>query len=495
MLAKPHFLWHNDVHREWGDGKLVFIFLAYEVTYAREVAVGRLESLLESLGIHSFQIYEITAPYDLLVRAWVPARMQRHELREAIGNDHKSITIPHILDVVEIVHHWPWAKSRRGPVGEMHTPPPELLEKGLPLRELEALNAIQTANGNKPAAPKRTLPLKEYREKRILVRPPYREGIRFLVLVKVRQVDEWDALQRRLCMLLKESRSVIKDPSLYRLDDKHQFLIFGQVDQKLGTFHAISKKLVSKINDYAESGGARTYTVFFAIPGFLSFRDHLKVPSPGPDPPEVDVDKLLRRQEGQKLEFKGSAFTELHNWVVEGEEPRRSKKPATDSRNRAVNSLMRGIAGLLNAEGGILIVGALERSKYGKHKRFQELPAVEQKAIHRLCGVEVDYAGGDWDSFALALREVIDHRFDPVPSRRWLEIQPAKIAGRELAVITVRKPDEWFWVKVGGKSGDNTGGGRRSLEPEFFARIEGKTQHLSGRAMDDYKRENPRKGS
>ena len=488
MLAKPHFLWHNDVHREWGDDKLVFIFLGYEITYARDVAVERLESLFQRLNIRSFQIYEITAPYDLLVRAWIPARMQRHELRDLIDKEHKSISIHHIFDVVEIIHHWPWAKSRRGPIGDMHAPSPELLEKGLPLRERESLNGLQSTNGNKPVKNQKNPPLPtKYRDARILTRPPYRKGIRFLVLVKVRQVDEWDALQRRLCMLLQQSRSVIKDPSLYRLDDKHQFLIFGHVEEKQGKFHSISERLVSQINDYAESGGARTYSVFFAIPGFLAFRDELTIPPPEPTSSEIDIERVLRKAEGQKLEFKGTAFTEVHNWVAKGEQPRKSRKPATDGKNRAVNSLMRGIAGLLNADGGTLVIGALERNKYGNYKRFQELPAVERKALHRLCGLDFDYGDGKWDSFALMLRDVIDYRFEPAPSQRWLRIAPVEVAGRELAVVTINKPDEWFWAKVGGKSG--------KLEEGFFVRLEGKTQQLRGRAIDDYKEDNPRKGS
>lgn len=498
MPTQPHFLWHHAVHEEWADEKLVFIFLSYEPTYAREVAVERVEALLKEQGICSYQIYEITAPYDLLVRAWVPARMREHQLRDLIQDDDKNVLVHILVDAVQIVHHWPWEQGRLCRIGEMHAPPEDLLARGIPLRELETLNTLQSVNGHDEGSNRKPVLAKKYREKRILVRPEYRSGIRFLVLVKVTDVTKWRVLQRRLQSLLYKARRVIKDPSLYRFDNEYQFLIFGHVAQSPGKFHAIGERLVSQINDYAETGGARTYSVFFAIPGFLAFRDELPLPEleEEGDPSKIDVDRLLRKPEGQKLEIKGSAFTELHNWIVEGTEPRRSHRPGTDRSNRAVNELMRSIAGLLNADGGQLVIGAVERSKYGKYDRFKALPGVDQDPIYRCCGLNFDYGdSGDWDAFARLLREVIDKRFDPIPSHRWLKLEYAKVGDRELCVIDIEKPDEWFWVRVGGKDGSKKGRAGKPLEQKFFVRLEGSTRELGGRAGEDFRSENPRKGS
>lgn len=493
-MATSSLLWHNDIHKKWGDQKLVFLFLSYEPTYHRETAVARLQDFLQEEEICAYQVYEVTAPYDLLVRAWVPARMQRNDLLEGLGNCDKTVTIHHVLDVVEIVHHWPWAKGHNAKVGDMHRPAQAILDTVPPLRERESLNSLQRMANSNGAGPARKPKLPGiYRDRWILTRPKYRAGIRFLVLLKVWQPEGHEALQRRICSLLYQARNTIRNPSVYRLDDPHHtFLIFGQVDEKEGRFHAISERLVSQINDYASPGNARTYSTFFACPGFLDFRDELNLPDVEEKLPEPDVERLLRQQEGQRLEVKGSAFTELHNWLVNGKRTRRTKRPATDPNNKAVNSLMRAIASMLNSDGGHIVVGALERSKYGGEKQFQELPTLKPKSPYGILGLDFDYGDGDWDSFARTLRTAIDARFDPIPGPRWLRIRQAEAAGRELCVIDVAKPDEWVYAKVGKKGSGEKGKRRNSLKRGFYVRVDGSTRELADRKLDDYRRDNPR---
>ncbi len=494
MTTPPPFLWHHLAHQEWADEKLVFVFLAFEPTYNREEAAERLQRFLARNEIYSYQIYEVTAPYDVLVRAWIPARMPLYKLKEDLRNDHPERQVAHVLEVAEIVHHWPWAGTKEARIGEILTPDDDTLDAGWPARERDRINELQMNNSNGTLSVGLRPVVKACTASTILTRPDYRSGIRFLVLVKVQQPNNWPALKRRLCTLLDDSRDVIRDPSLYRLDDVYQFLIFGQVAQGQGRFHAISKRLVSQINDYAASGGARTYSSFFPIPGFLESRDELRISQAQPAQDQTSAQELLAQQEGQRLEIKGSAFTELHNWIVKGDAPVTSARPTTDAHNAAVNALMRAIASLLNSNGGSIVIGALERSKYGQCPQFMALPAADEQGVHRCCGLEWDYGGGDWDEFARRLRSVIESRFDPVPSTRWVKIRPAKVADKDLCVIDIVLPDEWFWVQVAskGKQTKASRGGRSSksasLELQFVVRVEGKSEVRRGRAVDDYQR-------
>jgi hypothetical protein len=501
MALQPQFLWHNAVHETWADERLVFLFLAYEPTYNRDVALKRLREVFEQLRICSYQIYETTAPYDLLVRAWVPKRMQRHELYQHLNEQDTNRRIALNLSVEDVVHHWPWRSSRGAKIGDMLTPSGDVLTTALPIRELEQLNALQ-CNGTNGASNGHTHLSRRCRGDHIITKPTYRSGIRFLVLVKVRELNQWELLQHRIIALLDEARAVIRDPSLYRLDDQHQFLIFGHVDETPGKFHAISRRLVSHINDYAASGGARTYSVFFAIRGFLDFRDELRLPEAGVATQEVPGTELLQRQEGQRFEIKGSAFTDLHQWIVGGDVPVAAKRPATDTRNKAVNALVRAIASLLNSDGGHVVIGALERSKYGEYERFQQMPAADKQGIHRCCGLRFDCPDEDWDAFARKLREVIDARFEPKPARRWLKIRIEEAYGERLCIIDITEPDEWFWAKVATRGGAGTRDGasskqtgRAGLQPKFFVRVDGATRELKGREIDEHKRSHPRRAS
>ncbi len=489
----PAFLWHNDLHKAWADERLFFLFLTYEPTYNREAALERIQRFLTEQHILAYQIYEMIGDFDIIVRAWIPARVEREEFREALREADRTVSIKYLLPVADVVHHWPWAKGKRTPIGDMYRPDATQLKRGMPLRELEKLSELQAAtNGSRPSRE-----LKTPRDAKLLIRPEHEEGIRFLILVKLVNVDAWESLQKRISTLLNGARSVIRDPSVYRLDDRFRFLILGHVRQQPGAFHAISQRIVGPINDYAESASARTYSSFFAGPTLLAHRDRLRLP---PAPPKletkVDVAQLLDQPESQHLEVKGSAFTDLRVWLEGGKEPCRPAKPISNPANKPANSLVRAVASLLNSDGGNIVLGAVEHSQFHNYERYQELPSPGgDEPLYRLSGLEFDYGeDGDFDSFARLLRELLEARLDPAPAYRWLKIRPAKLAGKELCVIQIEPPDEWFWAKVDKRTqgGRKRGRSASRFDWGFVIRMEAKTQQLKEREVEKYKRENPR---
>lgn len=479
----PEHLWHNEVHQVWADDRLIFLLFAYEPTYNRERARQRLIRFFEDRDVRSYQMYELTSSHDILVRAWVPSRTRLPLMKRELIDEDQDRRLTHLLEVEEIVHHWPWAPRKDSPIGQMRSP----VDVGTrrPVRELDLVNASQREPGLAASDRKVAQLLRQFRCDRLIVKPVHRQGIRFLILVKVTQEDNWEELQHQVGILLGRARRTIRDVSLYRIDDKTQFLILGRVLDEPGAFHHISSKLVAPINNYAASGAARTYTLFFAMPGFLAFKDEVRTPAAVAPAEEPSAAELLQRPEGERLEVKGSAFTELDHWLRGTvEEPRTSRKPLTDYSNEAVNGVLLGVAALLNTSGGHVVIGALEKSKYKDLERFDGLPAVNGKGPWRCCGIELDFGDGDWDDFARKLRDLIEHRFDPVPSPRWVRIRPCKVGDKPMCVIDVAVPDEWFWVKAKKK-----GGGR---EDKFVVRVEGRTRMLTGRAMDKHKSRFPR---
>ena len=498
MASSPPLLWHHDVHDQWADEKLVFVLIAYEPVYNRDVAVERLRRFLAEHEILSYQMYEITSPHDILVRAWVPKRTSPQDLKDELLKSHYPLVFAQILSVVEIVHHWPWEDDEEQRIGQMVGPSGQTLKNGLPAREREKINAIQRERTDAS----RSALIRDARANKILCRPEHRPGIRFLFRVKVSQahVDEPEAMQLLICRLLSEAKHIVTHPSVYRLEGVEQFLILGQVAGKRANFHAISKDLVSPINASAASGGSRTYTSFFATPGFLDFRDELRIPAHEQQRPKLGLSEIMSQPEGHRLEIKGSGFTDVDPWVRGAKtQPLPSRKPGSDVQTFAVNMLMRAIASLLNSDGGHIVLGALEHSHYGECPRFQKLPEADPEGVHRYLGLGFEWPKGGWDNYARKLAEVIEHRFDPVPAERWLKSSHEKMAGKDICLIEVALPDEWFWVQLSNVETTSAGSKRNGkkteqarLEKQFVVRKEGKTELLRDTAIERYQRANPR---
>lgn len=492
MPAHPLFLWHNSVHEEWADEQLVFFFFAWEPRYSRTTACTDIQALVEEFDIRAYQIYEVTAPYDVVVRAWVPGRVRLPQLKKRLekANDHGRRTA-HVLAVTAIVHHWIWAPKRRGPIGEMDRPSEEELVTGRPARERDHLNEIMTAATTDLRKLDRLTQklIRDYGEANLIRRPLFRDGIRFMVLIKVTQDNrDVDNLERRLVEVLDRSAGVIRDPSLYRLDDyNHPYLIFGHVAERPGQFHAINDRVVSQINDLVGVGSARTYTSFFPMKGFLGITDHLRGANDAMAP-EPHIEELLQQAEGQRLEIKATAFTDVDQWIKGSGPAMRSPRPVVDPKNHAINSLMRAIASLLNSDGGHIVIGAVEKSTYANFARFNELPSADRAGTHRIYGLESVNGlqsdilpAGSLDQFLRTLREIIEYRFSPVPSTQWLRIRPATLAGRTMCVIDVQVPDEFFDVRVADKR-------TKQLDEKFIVRVEAKGTELKGPARAKHER-------
>jgi hypothetical protein len=465
-------------------------------------------------NVVSYSFYELTAPHDVLVRAWLPSAKRSARLKRALNKSwskEHGVKAPVVLEVEEILHQWPWQPNDRSDIGEMKRPPREVLKSGRPARELDLLNDVQRAarltNSSLPSGrgpldgrknhldPSEVAQLvREYKELHLITEPAYDPGVRFMILVEADNAREDQAARERLGKSLGElldkaqngtsDTPRIWDRSLYSTDGRYPFIILGRVDEAPNHFHSIGRGLVMEINERLAAAGARTHTSFFPLPGFLDFRDELRIRS-RPEPPAPDPSDLLEREESTTLEAKGSAFTELSEYLKERTD---ATPQSTDVSNKALSSLIRAVVSMLNAPaGGHVVIGALEAKQFKNSRRVEELPT---QGNFQIWGIEQDLDGSDWDRYTRRLEQVIEARITPNPLW-WIRMRPASVAGGKLlCVMTISLPDEWFH----GTFPKRAGGGE---EEKFVVRTGGagnRTEELEGAAAELY-RERTRRSS
>ena len=253
-----------------------------------------------------------------------------------------------------------------------------------------------------------------------------------------------------------------------------QFLIMGKV--KPANFDKIFSEVIEPINNLGLKRNlrARTYT-HICTNGLVDFVDVL--------PPWQDVMRdsevkpiaeYLQEEESRKLEVKGSAFVKVETWLNTG-------KPKFDKKLLA-EGVLRTITGMLNSEGGAIVIGALEAREpfvgaTRKGKPLADFPNFEDRYL--IFGLAADYhvsgSTKDWDSFVQRLNSHIGERITP-QAHPWLTIEGNDFMGQPMAVVSVREPDSaWFYLKD-----DN--------QEKFHVRQENRTVVLSGAAADEYKR-------
>ena len=480
----PHgFQWHPLVHQSWGSEALWFSFLAFEPMYKQGKAVAAVEKTLRDLEIRSYAIYELTGQYDMLVRAWVPLTASYEARMEQVAKPGSVSSVR----VSEIVHHWVWQQTERSPIGEMRSPHEDLNARPPVIRELEILNTIQrrmAAEGPQVVLSQNEMKLlNAYKSRKLITEPPYEDGIKFIVQVKVDErkqtVDQRDTMMDEIAEALDDARDVIWDRSMYFCRGHIQFIVLGRVRlastldptmAQSGPFHEITPRLLQKFSRIASAGGTKTYTYFFPLPGFLAFKDELPVPE-APAHPRPVFDRLFATEESHEFEAKATAFSEVDQWLKGRGEIVTSKDPTNNS---ALMSLLSAVASLLNTGDGTVLLGALESRVYGNHERAKQLPKVGKY----LClGLESDAA--HYDEFARALWDVLDDKITPSPLR-WLKLWSHDVDNKTVAAITIREPDEWFWVKYG-------------RQTKFIVRRGASTRELHGPDITEYQDNHPRR--
>jgi hypothetical protein len=453
------YVWHHEIHEKWGRERLYFWRLAFFPTYDREKITQGIERVMQGSveddvsAVTSFAIYETLGIYDVILRVWLPVSRNFQDFQDELWEElsGQQLQVIDIFTVGGIARHWPWVKDEEEDMGR-----PVQALRGDPMSIEELTRGNEAAKGLDPKFAKNLVG-------RNLLAPCARhDGIKFIVVVtataQLTTMAARNALRDGLLRILAKAAPQVAG-SLYEGSGFGQFLILGGVESD--GFALITTDVIDPIiaSELGAHHGARPYTyVCTGTTNPLEFEDVMPVPEAAAQriPPIVE---LLREPEGMRLEVKTSAFVNVARWLHGG------ALEADDETFK--KGVAKAVVGMLNAEGGIVVIGAAEKGRL----ELQDAPPVGDY----LCpGVDLEYGivAPDWDSYALHLTDKLNSAIEPPPTGL-ISIDRSPVEGKDLAVLRVAQTSgSWFYLKS---------------DPRLYVRVGNSTRAVSGPEADVYR--------
>jgi hypothetical protein len=451
--------WHPQVHRKWANERLLYWRLGFFPTYdSNEIEQGLLRTL-EQHNILSYTCYELIGAYDLLLRAWVPNSESHDEVQESLIKNLSptNLRLCEAFVVSRTPRHWVW-----GDGCAPSAPDPELLEE--PLGDEELVQIQDETKMHWDLVQRRV-------EENLIGDAEHSPGLKFFLVVTAlapaHSLYVERRLEERLIKTLDQAPPGITERSLYSGDGFGRFLMMGRIP--FDQFSLIGEYFVTEMNDETlrEDFIARTYTHLAAFDQPLIRQDRLLPVDHGRKTRrELSVEDLLREEESEELEVKGSAFLDLKRLIV-------GDHTADWENNEITKEVLTTLTAFLNTNGGILVLGALESDRFREADVIDQLGKVPLIGPYFYVGIGVDYTKGTWDDFQRRLEQIIEQRITPDPTP-YLKVSKRLAQDRDMCVITVKKPARDFFY-FGGK--------------ELYVRKGSRTICLEGPDADQYRRE------
>lgn len=464
-MAPDHFLWNHRVHQQWADEDLSFWRLAFFPRFREKEVVEKIETVLQEQEICSYAVYETLGLFDLFIRAWLPS--QSHErVEEALDSalQGEFLQLLESFTVNRVLRHHVWDDGEGG----LLEPEGKVLERGLSDEEIHAVNECSLSPAQRDSL-----------EKKKLIAPlDPKPGIKFFTIITSPVFSTTFGARKRLEEDLQGAltRSRMQELSLYEGSGFGNFIVLGRAAPN--DFFAIPA-LAIEINNLGiyEAFIARPYTHLCGSENLLAFKE--RIPTQKPEE-QVDVRAMLESSETRYLEVKGSLHLHWHRWLSSPEESR----PQPDE-NMANEGVVKAVVGMLNADGGRILIGALEKDRFLRGGKADDprLEKLQRVGEYLVVGIEDEerFIAGRWDKFNLHLQDLLATRIDPSPVGL-INVTEAKLGDRTLAVISVQPSSTtWFYRLLGPN------------EPvRFFVREDGRTVTYAGSDADNYKRARPR---
>jgi len=364
----PTYMLHNDLQNSWGGRQLVFYQVRFSVTYETERLIPPIRSHLRKREILSYAIYEILGEYDLFIRCWVPQGMHPEDLaEELVVAPELGIGDCRSISVSKIIFHWPWMSA-------------DYLTYERPnaskLRKDETFKIRLNNTLSEQPEGLTDDEIDEAIDKSILapIGPElveHREDIKFAMLLS--NPDRADFKEKHLVRvaLTEAFRGLVADAnhaplishlSLYetRGSAEASFVALGRFSS--GRFYDSFQSLLSTLakTGFRSYFEIKPHTYIMASSDFVHFEDAIPIElSEARSARQGDSDdlhRLLERDESASLEYKGSFYFDIRQWLL-------------NDLNEAneelfVSGIAREVVSFLNSPpGGVLVIGALERDR------------------------------------------------------------------------------------------------------------------------------------
>jgi len=314
---------------------------------------------------------------------------------------------------------------------------------------------------------------------------PQGNGIKFFIVIPppmmgvVPAIEMEHLIRQNLLDMLVSAERVV-ETSMYLGSGFAWILIKGKVSFEA---YPLIDDLVQRVNELGVQGHyIRTYT-YLAAGSKKPFTTEQEIIETSPShitrfsflsKQEADLTKdflleeLLSGIEGDHLEVKGSLKLHLDRYIND------NRHPTEFDERIATEGVLRAVVGFLNSQGGVIIIGALERKRYEKllqknDAALANLPICGDWIVN---GVNWEYAHTKTlDGFLLLLADLIKDHVGGDASAL-VTMQPTLYKGKDVIILKVPKGPNWYYLN----------------KNEFYVRRSGSTIPLDGREREVYQK-------
>jgi hypothetical protein len=455
-------MWHPRIHERWGDEELLFWRLAFFPAYRRDHIVSAIRSVMEEQEVSSYVVYETLGAFDLFLSTWLPTEsVDEFEAGLNLALEGEALQLLEPFAVTRLLRHWLWTDGDGG----LREPSAEVLARRWDAGMIARANRNGLSPDEKIASEEANV---------IASVSETAEGIPFIIAVSSAPyslaVGARAHLARHLLDLL--GKYEIAGGALYEGSGFGIYVLTGAV--KTEDFHLIPE-LSSAVNALAEVQTLTARPFTHICVEVVDYADSLRG-AVGDE--RIDVRSLLDRSSSHDLEFEPSAALDWHRWLASDDE-----QPCLDE-GVVDEGLIKTVVGMLNADGGRVVVGALAGDQplpSGLLRESQKLERFPRAGNFVCVGVDREYGEGGWEGFQLRLRDWFASKIDPAPIGAY-GIHRYPIDGVDMCVVDVEpRRSTWYYRNLG------------PAEPvRFYVREEARTISLAGSRADAYKELRPR---
>lgn len=444
--------WHPELHRQWGREQLILWRFSF-LTYRREEVLDALSRLMKESGIHSWSVHEIYGLFDVIVMTWVSAEGMREMTRSL--KTLPSLELFEMFNVEQILMDSTWSSE----LDVLDAIPEEVSPLSGEIRRL-------SEEGD-------DLDLSHYEARGLIRRRVVPTiGIGFFVVVSFQGhtlviPQARQAFETRIAEVVRTARS-FSGLAVYAGSGFGTFVIKGTLSSS--DLSDLNSYLIEPLLSVAPFQGMRVTTFIASSPAPVFSVE--RMPGSKEASERRSAEDLLQQEEGLHFEVKDSAFVNLSRWLAEDDPPPPRRSP------RATDSLMAAITAFLNAEGGVLLIGAVEEERFVKKRDHPFISSASRIGRYLVTGIDNELLHGI-DEFQRRLLDLCRAMIQP-EATPFVKLRFDRVGDRTICIVHVRAPEgeisrPWFYC------------GGRDDELRFVVREGPQSTILTGPAADRYK--------